>query len=85
MEVDKFYVVRVKWLKDGTIKKSELMSYQTRQEAIAKYHSNMAQDMADDLLSGSMCTVLDQLGGCILNDHWGFVTVPEPEPEPSEG
>jgi len=66
--VDKYFVVRVKWLKDGTIKKSELMSYQTQQEAIAKYHSNMAVDMEDELLSGSMCTVLNQIGEVILHD-----------------
>ena len=82
--IDKYYVVRVKWLKDGTIKKSELMSYQTQQEAVAKYHSNMALDMADDLLSGSMCTVLDQLGSVILNDSWGHVTVIENNPEPEQ-
>lgn len=77
MELDKYFVVRVKWLKDGTIKKSELMSYPTRQEAVAKYHSNMAADMADATLSGSMCTVVDQIGGSVLNDYWGHVTNPE--------
>lgn len=82
--VDKYFVVRVKWLKDGTIKKSELMSYQTREQAIAKYHSNMSIDMTDDTLSGSMCTVLDQLGGIILSDYWGHVTVIEPEPNQEE-
>ena len=72
--MDKYYVVRVKWLKDGIIRKSELMSYETQTEAVAKYHSNMAADMVDDTLSGSMCSVLNALGQNILNDYWGHMT-----------
>jgi hypothetical protein len=82
--MDNFYVVRVKWLKDGTIKKSELMSYEKKEQAIAKYHSNMATDMVDETLSGSMCTVLDALGGCVLNDYWGSMTVNEEENSETE-
>lgn len=75
--MDKFYVVRVKWLKDGSIKKSELMSYETQNQAIAKFHANLGADMGDETLSGSMCTVLNQLGESITSNYWGHITVIE--------
>ena len=66
-------------------KKSELMSYEKKEQATAKYHSNMSADMIDETLSRSMCTVLDALVGCILNDYWGHMTVIEEEnSEPEE-
>ena len=76
-----YYVVRVKRLKDGTEKKSELMSYETRQEALAKFHTNMGTDMVDDTLIGSMCVVLNEHGGTEIKDYWQGEPAPEPEPE----
>ena len=70
MEEIKYYVVRVKFLKDGTQKKSELMDYATRQEAIAKFHDNLATDMKDATLSGSMCTVINSHGGQEVKEYW---------------
>ena len=81
-----FYVMRVKFLKDGTTKKSEVMDYQTRNEAMAKFHTNLGADMGDDTLSGSMCTVINSHGGQEANEYWGEtdgdkpVVIPE-EPE----
>lgn len=74
--MDKYYVMRVKYLKDGTIKKSEVMEYDSRQAAIAKFHSNMGTDMVDETLSGSMCTVIDQYGNQIpeATYSWGNIT-----------
>ena len=74
-----YYVVRVKYLKDGTEKRSELMSYDTKQAAVAKFHSNLATDMADDTLKGSMCTVINYQGGQVEKEYWEI-----PDPEPNE-
>ena len=79
-----YYVMRVKYLKDGTVKKSEVMSYATKQEALAKYHTNMGTDMVDDTLKGSMCTVINGMGGQEIADYWSEPE-PEPTPEPNEG
>lgn len=79
----KFFVVRVKYLKDGTIKKSELMEYATKQEAVAKFHSNLGADMVDETLQGSMCTVLNSEGGQIEVAFWQLEE--EPTPAPTEG
>ena len=75
-----YYVMRVKYLKDGTVKKSEVMDYESRQAAIAKFHSNMGADMADDTLKGSMCTVINGAGGQEEAEYW----MTEDEPEPNE-
>lgn len=75
-----FYVVRVKFLKDGTEKRSELMAYSTRNQAIAKFHSNLASDMSDDTLAGSMCTVINDHGGQEDKEYW-YNPTPEPNTE----
>lgn len=74
--MDKYFVLRVKYLKDGTIKKSEVMEYSDRQAALAKYHTNMGTDMSDNTLSGSMCTVIDQYGNQLpdaMPTSWGHI------------
>ena len=78
-----YYVVRVKYLKDGTEKRSELMAYETRNQAMSKFHQNLGADMADDTLNGSMCTVINDHGGQEAKEYWNNPT-PAPEPEPSE-
>lgn len=65
-----FYVVRVKYLKDGTEKRSELMAYETRTQALAKFHQNLATDLVDDTLKGSMCVVLNEHGGTEEKEYW---------------
>lgn len=65
-----FYVVRVKYLLDGTEKRSELMAYETQQEAVAKFHNNLGADMSDDTLKGSMCVVLNAHGGTVDKEYW---------------
>ena len=72
--MDKYYVMRIKYLKDGTIKKSEVMEYDTEQDALAKFHTNLGTDMVDDTLSGSMCTVINQYGAQITTSYWGHIT-----------
>lgn len=72
-----YYVVRVKYLKDGTEKRSELMAYESKQEAVAKFHNNLGTDMSDDTLKGSMCTVINYQGGQLEREYW---EIPEPEP-----
>lgn len=74
-----YFVVRVKYLKNGQVKKSELMDYNDKQAALAKFHQNIGADMADDTLAGSFCTVLSQEGKS-LEDGTYYWHIPEPEP-----
>lgn len=77
--MNRFYVVRVKYLADGTEKRSELMAYDTRLEAESKFHINVGTDMADTTLNGSMCVVLDSFGNSICTKYWVRTTeVAEP-------
>lgn len=74
----RYFVARVKTLKDGTFRKSELMDYTDKQTAIAKLYTNIGADMGDDTLDGSMCTVLDIHGNEVKRDYW---TTETPAPE----
>ena len=78
----KYYVMRIKYQKDGTIKKSEVMDYDTKQAAEAKFHNNLGADMADENLMGSMCTVINSMGGQEMTKFWG--NLPDIQPEPNE-
>lgn len=89
---ERYFVARVKELKDGTFKKSEVMDYDDKQSAVAKLYTNIGTDMDDDTLQGSMCTVLDKEGNEVKRDTWNYDTYhppipPEPPvpPEPDDG
>lgn len=74
-----FFVTRVKYLKNGEVKKSELMSYDTLNQALAKFHTNLGTDMVDESLKGSMCTVINSHGGQEAREYWGYTDI-DPEP-----
>lgn len=67
---EKYYVVRVRYLKDGTVKKSELMEKDDENAALAKFHSNLGQDMEDETLAGGMCVVINGYGGEVASSYW---------------
>lgn len=82
-----YFVARVRELKDGTFKKSELMDYEEKRDAVSKCYANMSTDIVDDTLQGSMCTVLDIEGNEVKRDCWDinqFVPPTPPEDEPTE-
>ena len=81
MVTDKFYVIRIRFLEDGTVKKSEVMEYDTHRQAETKFHNNLATDMADDTLLGSTVMVINAYGGVTDCEHWEN----EEEPTPEEG
>ena len=78
--VNQYYVIRIKFLKDGTVKKSEVMDYETQRQAETKFHNNLATDMADETLEGSTCVIMNAYGGVTKSEHWE-VEKPAPEPD----
>lgn len=70
----KYFVFRVKYLLDGSIKKSEVMEYDSLRSAMSKFHNNLSTDMADETLSGSMCMVVNAYAGVEASEHWGEIT-----------
>lgn len=74
-----YFVARVKELKDGTLKKSELMDYDNKQKAVSKLYTNIGTDMDDNTLQGSMCTVLSNQGDEVKRDYWQIEETPELE------
>lgn len=79
-----YFVMRVKELKDGTFKKSEIMDYDEKRQAVAKVNSNMGIDMIDDTLQGSMCTALDIEGNEVKRDYWDINQFEPPVPPEDE-
>ena len=79
----RYYVLRVKYQKDGTEKRSETMAYDDAISAEAKFHSNLATDMADDTLAGSLCSVVNEYGNLEWTRRWNVPDEPTP-PEPEE-
>lgn len=75
---NQYYVIRIKFLKDGTVKKSEVMDYETQRQAEVKFHNNLASDMADDTLEGSTCVIMNAYGGIAKSEHW---EIEQPAPE----
>lgn len=80
-----YYVMRVKFLKDGTTKKSEVMDYESRTDALAKFHTNLGTDMVDESLKGSMCTVTNSHGGQEAKEYWGETDIDVPVDPAEEG
>lgn len=74
-----FYVFRVRFLKDGTTKKSEIMTYPTLRQAEAKHYSNLGTDMADDTLSGGVGMVISSDASVLTKTKWGQKTIIEEE------
>lgn len=72
-----FYVFRVRYLTNGTTKKSEIMTYDTLRQAEAKCYSNLGTDMADDTLSGGVCMVVASNGNIPDKIVWGEMTTIE--------
>lgn len=77
-----FYVMKVKFLKDGSMKESPVMTYEEPNRAKAKFHKNLGEDMDDSTLKGGMCTVINSHGGQECKEYWGYTDI-DPEPEPN--
>lgn len=67
---ERYFVERVKYLKDGTHKKSEQMEYATIKAAEKKFYQNVGNDMDDSTLCGSMNVLLNSIGGQIEKKFW---------------
>ena len=73
----KYFVIRVKYLVDGTVDKGEIIDFDSREAAIAQYHVYVGTDMNDASLRGSMCTVLNSYGMEVMHDSWSRPIVPD--------
>lgn len=76
---DRFFVERVKYLKDGTIKKSEQMEYATEKAAEKKFFKNVSDDMDDETINASFNVILNSIGALIEKKFWKNANVDIPE------
>lgn len=72
-----FYVFRIRYQIDGTVRKSEVITKNSLREAQAKCHVNLGEDMNDANLSGGICMAISENGDVILKVKWGEKTSAE--------
>lgn len=53
-----YFITRMQYFKNGEITNTIEISY-NKNQAMAKHYSYIGEDMEDDQLSGSACTVLN--------------------------
>lgn len=74
-----FYVFRIRYQNDGTVRKSEVITKNSLREAEAKCHTNLGEDMNDSTLSGGICMAVSENGDIVLKVKWGQKTIIETE------
>lgn len=75
-----FYLIELTGKADKVEK--GIYAYDTRNEAIANFHTKMGGAMKKDDYLSEMLMVIDQYGAVQIYDYYTQVVDPEPEPEP---
>lgn len=67
----KYEVLRTQTKTDGTVQ-NNVTIYDTLDEAVIKYHSNIAADMQKEDMQSTLCMVINSVGGTYsnLNTYW---------------
>lgn len=66
----RFYVIRCEWNKVANAENREMYAFDTRDKAVAKFHSIMGSDINNATLSKALCVVLDGNGNTIAREVW---------------
>lgn len=75
-EPKRFYVNSIEMTINGE-NRTQPSAFNTKDEALAKYHSVMSKDMSSESIVGCIITVQDDNGLMIVNDKWGTMDRPE--------
>jgi len=73
-----YFIVRMQYFKNGEVTNTSEISY-SKNQAIAKHYNYVGEDMENQELSGSSCTVLNWLGENVINNSWGELPIIELE------
>lgn len=65
-----YYVILVKKYNDGTADKKSLYVYQTLDEAVASFHSQLGGAVGASTIDSILCLVVNSVGGVIRSEHW---------------
>lgn len=65
-----YYIVLVKKYNDGTATKKSIYSYDTLDEAVASFHSQLAGTVGADTIDSVLCQVVNSVGGTVRSEYW---------------
>lgn len=74
----RFYVVAIQYNRVAEAEnRTAPKAYNTKDEAIAEWHRQLAGDMKNDSLGWSLCMVIDMFGNIIAKERWTRTEVAE--------
>lgn len=81
----RFYLVTIQYNKDAKAEnRTAPKAYDTVDEAIAEFHTQMGKDMKNATLGWAISIVFDSNGGIIRDEKWTAPTVDEVAEEVTE-
>lgn len=64
------YLIEIIAYNDGTKENSAIYSYETKDEAIARFHTELGGWMKKDNVAHILCMVINSEGGVYKNESW---------------
>lgn len=65
-----YYVILAKKYNDGTADKKSIYVYQTIDEAVASFHSQLGGAVGASTVDSILCLVINSVGGTIRSEYW---------------
>lgn len=78
-----YYVILVKKYNDDTADKKSLYVYETIDEAVASFHSQLAGAVGASTVDSILCQVVNSVGGTIRSEYWKAESAEESTEETS--
>lgn len=65
-----YYVILAKKYNNGTADKKSIYVYQTIDEAVASFHSQLGGAVGASTVDSILCQVINSVGGTIRSEYW---------------
>lgn len=79
-----YYVFLAKKYNDGTADKKSIYVYQTIDEAVASFHSQLGGAVGASTIDSILCLVINSVGGTLRSEYWKAETTEETAEESTE-
>jgi len=74
----RYYFTAIEMTTNGE-NRTQPYAYNSKDEAMAKYHATMSKDISGDSIIGCICLVWDSNGNILVDDKWGTMSQPSAE------
>lgn len=65
-----YYVILVKKYNNGEADKKSIYVYQTIDEAVASFHSQLGGAVGASMIDAILCLVINSVGGILRSEYW---------------